>query len=327
MAVNLPDSDPDLSANPGTAGKRLPTPIFTARVGNALAALLLLALALQLIYVARATSATWDEPHHLFDGYTVWTLHDYGVNPEVPPLVKLTAALPVLPMQMQVPTLQNRSVQTEAFLDARPFVFANGGDRVLFPARMACTVFTLALGWLVFAAAREMWFAAGVFALALFVFDPNFLANGALITTDVGCACLFFATAYAWYRYTRSAENDSSQWGKLLLVAIAAGLAMAAKFTGVLVLPTLLLLALAEAICRRSLRLLRRRGLAFAGVAAMSLIVLWAFYGFRYKARPKGATSFRPWPLTSRHCLTRVTLDILSSRPASTCCQRLISGG
>ena len=289
MAVNLPDSDPDLSANPGTAGKRLPTPIFTARVGNALAALLLLALAVQLIYVARATSATWDEPHHLFDGYTVWTLHDYGVNPEVPPLVKLTAALPVLPLQMQVPTLQDRSVQTEAFLDARPFVFANGGDRVLFPARMACTVFTLALGWLVFAAAREMFgLAAGVFALALFVFDPNFLANGALVTTDVGCACLFLATVYAWDRYTRSAENDSSQWSKLLLVAIAAGLALAAKFTGVLVLPTLLLLAIGEAIGHRNLRLLWKRVLAFAVVAGMSLLILWAFYGFRYKARPEG---------------------------------------
>jgi len=146
-----------------------PKAVLSDRWATGLAAVLLLVLGLQLVYVARATSATWDEPHHLFDGYTVWTLHDYGVNPEVPPLVKLTAALPLLPMRLQVPTLQNRSVQTEAFLDARPFVFANGGDRVLFPARMACAVFTLALGWLLSAATREMFGAlAGVFALALF---------------------------------------------------------------------------------------------------------------------------------------------------------------
>ena len=52
---------------------------------------LLCLLALQLVHVARATSSSWDEAHHLFEGYTVWKLHDYRLNPEVPPLIKLTA--------------------------------------------------------------------------------------------------------------------------------------------------------------------------------------------------------------------------------------------
>jgi 4-amino-4-deoxy-L-arabinose transferase-like glycosyltransferase len=250
-----------------------------------LAAIGLLALmALELIYVSLATSATWDEPHHLFDGYTVWTLHDYGLNPEVPPLVKLTAALPLIHAQLLVPAIQDRPVQTEAFLDGRTFVFGNGGDHVLFPARTACMVFTLALGWLIFAAAREMFGApAGTLALALYVFDPNFLAHGALVTTDLGAACMFFATVYAWYRYT-----SSPGWGKLLIAAIAAGLALAVKFTGILVLAMLLLLVLFEALGQRSVKLFRRRILAFAFVAVVSYVVLWSFYGFRYVARPNG---------------------------------------
>ncbi len=251
---------------------------------NFLAVFLLALLAVQLIHLSRVTSSTWDEPHHLFDGYNIWTRHDYGLNPEVPPLVKLTAALPLLHVRLNVPTDEGRDVPAEAFVDGHAFVFGNGVDRVLFPARMACMVFALALGWMLFAWTREMFgAAAGAFALALFVFDPNFIANGALVTTDVGCACLIFATAYAWYRYTAAPH-----WGKLLITATAAGLAMVSKFTGALVLPMLLTLAICEAIQQRNGRLFWRRMASFVAVAAGSLAVLWAFYGFRYKARPEG---------------------------------------
>lgn len=250
----------------------------------ALAAVLLVILALQLVHVSRVTSATWDEPHHLFDGYNIWTQHDYGLNPEEPPLLKLAAAVPLLHMRLKVPALQNRAVPAEAFLDARPFVFENGGDRVLFPARMTCMIFTLLLGWLLFAVTRRMFGApAGIFALSLFVFDPNFLAHGALVTTDVGCACLIFAAVYAWYLY---AGNPS--WRKLLLTGVVAGMALVVKFSGVLVLPVIFLLAVCEAMAEKNLRLLGKRVLAFAGVAAVSWIVLWSVYGFRYGARPAG---------------------------------------
>jgi hypothetical protein len=39
---------------------------------------LLLVLVGQLVYVAKATSATWDEPHHLYDGYMVWKTGTMG---------------------------------------------------------------------------------------------------------------------------------------------------------------------------------------------------------------------------------------------------------
>jgi hypothetical protein len=48
---------------------------------------LLLIFAIELIHVARVYSANWDEAHHLFDGYNIWTKHDYRLNAEVPPLI------------------------------------------------------------------------------------------------------------------------------------------------------------------------------------------------------------------------------------------------
>ncbi len=245
---------------------------------------MLCVLALQLIHVARMTSSTWDEPHHLFDGYTIWKLDDYRLNPEVPPLVKLTAAIPLLRMQLKVPENEGRPVPLEAFRDGRRFVFGNGGDRVLFPARMACMGFTLVLGLLIYLAGEEMFGAiAGLFALALFVFDPNFLANGALVTTDVGSACCFLAAMYSFYRYCRKPG-----WTRLVLAGLVVGLALVAKFTGIFLTPMLVLCVVLEGVIARSPRIFWRRLGALAVVGTIAWVVLWSFYGFRYKAAPAG---------------------------------------
>jgi 4-amino-4-deoxy-L-arabinose transferase-like glycosyltransferase len=84
---------------------------------------------------------------------------------------------------------------------------------------------------------------AAFIALGLLVFDPNFLAHGALVTTDVGSALTIFATIYAFYRW-----RQSPSWPRLLLIGLAAGLALVTKFTGVLVFPMLGILALCELI-------------------------------------------------------------------------------
>src|SRR5882724_10219741 len=85
---------------------------------------LLTVLFLQLLAVNRRTSMTWDEGHHLFDGYTILRHHDFGLNPEVPPFAKAIAALPILTMHLYEPK-QGRSSQKEAFLDGKDFLFRN----------------------------------------------------------------------------------------------------------------------------------------------------------------------------------------------------------
>ena len=242
--------------------------------------LLLLIFALQLIHVARVYSINWDEGHHLYDGYNIWTRHDYRLNAEVPPLVKLTAALPLLPMHLSVPADRDKS----AFLLGRMFVFENGGDRVLFPARMACMLFTLLLAWLVYAAARDMFGTLAAFlALTFFIFDPNVLAHGTLVSTDLGSACFLFAAVYGFYRY-----GQAPSWARFGVAALAAGLALVAKFTGIFLIPMLIVLAIADAMAARSWTVLRKRLAACAGVLGCAWVILWAFYGFRYAPAPGG---------------------------------------
>ena len=165
-------------------------------------ATLLRLFTLQLVHVARLYSLNWDEAHHLYDGWNIWTHHDYRANAEVPPLVKLTAALPLLPLHLQAPPDQGQPQTEEAFLDGRHFVFSNGGDRVLLPARLMCTLLTVLLAGLVYLLGRTMFGdLPALLALTLFVVDPNLLAHGTLISTDVGSALLLFASVFAFYRY------------------------------------------------------------------------------------------------------------------------------
>lgn len=250
---------------------------------------LLVILFLQLMFSIRQESISWDEGDHLFSGYLSWKHADFGMNPEHPPLVKFVAALPLLHMDLRVPALQNRQFKKETFLDASQFMASNYSSGILFRARMAVSIFAILLGLLVFYAAREMFgLAAGFIALALFAFDPNILAHGALVTTDTGIACLMFASIYAFYRYIKTPTL-----GRLFIAGLATGLALAAKHTGVLLLPMLLLLTLCETLRNRPTTVPRAKQIRqlFIGLAALlgiAYVVLWSCYGFRYAARPTG---------------------------------------
>src|ERR1700682_2753463 len=44
-------------------------------------------------------SATWDEPIHVTSGYVALARHDYRIDPEHPPFLRMWAALPLLAIQ------------------------------------------------------------------------------------------------------------------------------------------------------------------------------------------------------------------------------------
>jgi 4-amino-4-deoxy-L-arabinose transferase-like glycosyltransferase len=252
---------------------------------------LLAILVTQMALSIRQESLTWDEDDHIFSGYMSWKTGDFGLNPEHPPLVKLLATLPILNMPLYVPRLQGRDFKIEAFLDGRGFLSKNDTDTMLFRVRMAAALLTVLMALLVFLAASEMFGpAAGFIALTLVAFDPNLLAHGAFVTTDMGLSCFLFASVYAFYRYVKA----PSAW-RLAVVGLATGFALASKHTGILVFPMLLVLAVCEALRTRGRKQIERLALALVVITAMAVVVLWAFYGFRYSARPAGLVMNPPF--------------------------------
>jgi hypothetical protein len=129
--------------------------------------LLLLVLEFQLLYSVKHESLTFDEGDHIFAGYMSLKHHDFGLNPEHPPLVKMIAAVPLLRMNLHEPQLQNRYFKTEAYLSGRDLIFQNDYEKVIFRARMAASIFALLVALLAFFTASEMFgTGAGFIALA-----------------------------------------------------------------------------------------------------------------------------------------------------------------
>ncbi|HWW98432.1 MAG TPA: glycosyltransferase family 39 protein [Edaphobacter sp.] len=250
---------------------------------------LLVVQAVQMAFVVHRESLTFDEDNHIFAGYMMHKTGDYGLNPEHPPLVKLFATLPLLGKDLWTPPLQGRDFKTESYLDGRDFLAHNdgAGQRLVFRMRLTAGLLALALALAVFLAGQE-WFgtSAGLIALLLLVFDPNVLANSALVTTDIGVSLFFLLAIYAFYRYVKNPTLL-----RLLLAGIAAGLLLATKHSGILLAPMLLLLIGWETVSApkgtRNKLALRLCG-AFAAIVAIGVLVLWSFYGFRYIARPPG---------------------------------------
>lgn len=262
---------------------------MTKRWVWATVAILLAVQAVQTIYVVHRESLTFDEGNHMFAGYMMWHTGDFGLNPEHPPLVKLLATLPLLGRDLWVPPLQGRDFKIEAYLSGRDWLARNDGasQHLVFEMRLVAGILALGLSLLVFLAARE-WFGttAGLVALVLASFDPNVLAHSALVTTDVGVSLFFLAGIYTFYRYVKQPTLL-----RLLAAGVAGGLLLATKHSGILLAPMLLLLigweiAFAPKGTRRRLAL--RLGGAFAAIVVIGVVVLWAFYGFRYAARPAG---------------------------------------
>lgn len=248
--------------------------------------LFLLILSLQLFLSVRNTSQTWDEANHIYAGYQSWTHGDFGLNPEHPPLLKFIATAPLFSLSLTSPTLEDRFFKEAAFLGGKDFLYKNDADQILFRSRMAAAILTLLMAVVVYLGTKEMFGTGAAFiALALLTFDPNLLAHGALVTTDAGLACFMFAAVYAFYRYVKAPSIP-----RLIVAGVVVGLALAVKHTGFLILPILLLLALSEfirnGIAERPLQRLLKLVGSLAAIVVIGVALLWAFYGFRYAARP-----------------------------------------
>jgi hypothetical protein len=157
-----------------------------------------------------------------------------------------------------------------------------------YTARAVTIVAGALLGILVFLWARQLYGrAASILALALFAFEPNLIAHSGLVTTDVYAAVLIALTVYLFWLYCQRVKL-----GYALLVGIALGLSLIAKYTSVLLVPLLPIMAVIRSLpkIRRVLRErrfpdLRKQFLRTTGHTALigSLALLIVNAGFLFR--------------------------------------------
>jgi hypothetical protein len=279
---------------------------------RASAVLLLLLLFAQLLFSAKVKSPTFDEPNHLSRGYGYSKTGDPRMSRDEghPVLLNVLCALPLLLLGEMPPPEMFRSWHS-GFRNAFAIELLFGGivpvQRLFFLARLPVMLMMLCLASLSARWAGELYGPWGrTLTLVLCVFDPNLIAHGRLVTTDLGITMLFFLSTYLFWRFLRRPSLAA-----LLLTSVAVGLAHSTKYSAVLLFPMLGMLGMIEAfsgngaLCqvwpqpvlgKRWLSGLTVLGTAMAVIVVLAGLTVWAVYGFSY-GQPTGWQVSTPAPI------------------------------
>ena len=243
-------------------------------------------------------SATFDETTHLPSGITYLERHDFRHNPEHPPLAKMWAALPpellgraqadydsphwlgkhVPPSDPQRSRASQWVFGFELLNGKRDDPVRRDPGRLLAPARSAILVLGILTALLAYVWSRELWGKGGaLLTLALCCLSPTLLAHAGLVTTDLPVALGYLATLWCAYRFL---ERPSSRLAAAM--GLALGAALLTKFSALLLLPILVILATVRVAT--SPRLAARVAGGVAAAFAIAWIAIWAGYGFRWSA-------------------------------------------
>jgi tetratricopeptide (TPR) repeat protein len=260
----------------------------TAHRWRALPPLLLLAAfaALAISSMARM-SITGDEVTHLPAGYSYITTGDFRLNPQHPPLIKALAALPLLALDLRPVDEVRGWKRAREWMFGRNFLTHNAQplDRIVFYGRLPMVGVGVLLGAGLFAWARRLWgYWPGVFVLFLYTLCPNMLAHAPLVHTDVGVTCFTVLALYALWRYAGS--------GRLRFAVgcgVALGLALLAKYSGLVTAALVAVLFAATVASRRAVLALCPRDIAAAALAIAVIPTCMIALGFGF---PQGLSHY-----------------------------------
>ena len=268
-----------------TARSRPKHRVWTERLIPILFCAFLLA---ELLFSVRHLSQTADEATHLYSGYRYLRCGDLSLSPEHPPLAKVVAVLPLVLMHFDVDCAPPRGDDVAQAKTSLNWLYGQDWQLALMRARATMSVFTVLLCVLVWITARLMFdLPTAAIATALMVFDPNILAYGALVMTDVAIASMLLLAVFAFYLWTKKRSTPL-----LLFAAVSTGLTLLAKASGIVILPILALLAVGDVLIQRAdprstFRLAVRNLLAVVLIFIIAFGVVWLGYRMRFSASPQ----------------------------------------
>ena len=231
-------------------------------------------------------SITFDEGPHLAIGYATLKTGDFRLQPVHihPPLANVLAAAPLylqddLPDPRDIPgwDVNSLSAITDEIVWKYP-----APAHIATAGRLPILGLGVLLGALIFRwASDHKGYKAGLLALSLYAFDPNFIAHGSLITTDMATVLLSVATLYSTELYCRSKINR-----QLLTTGLLLGLAQLAKVSALALVPVIGCILLLDQLKENNYTLKPAKGwlktLSYRGLLVFipAAITLWAGYQF-----------------------------------------------
>ena len=240
-------------------------------------------MALNLLTVVARKSITIDETLIIPAGYYYLTSEAFHIAHEQPPLPSMLAALPLLFLSLQAPSLNDLdnqpSSQQTVTAGARFWIVNRDHFRaIFFWSRVPMIIVTILLGALVFLFTRRLFNArAAVLAVTLFSLEPTILAHGRVIK-DIHVAFAYLLFFFALYVY-----GSAPTLRRAIVLGLACGLALSVKYSMVILFPILLISGCVFML--RRLPRLQRRWIVFQIMTAalVALLTLNAVYFFRHQ--------------------------------------------
>jgi len=241
------------------------------------------------------TSPTFDEVAHLTAGYSYWLTDDYRFHPENGVLPQRWAALPLLFGEYRFPSLDQPAWRAgDVWVVGDQFFHQLGNplESMLLHGRAMIAIAGAALGLLVYAWSRSLFGpAGGMLSLLFYVFCPNMLAHGSLMTSDLMLSLTL--TASVWCFWTMLHRISAFT---VLRSSLVMALLFVSKMSAIIVLPMCLALLVVRLLSeRRALpadgsaqeaNSARLRPATAGGMvivhAVVIVAVVWSCYGFRY---------------------------------------------
>jgi hypothetical protein len=268
----------------------VPAPATNSRLTLLVAAVLLFIFWWQAVSASVHWSQTSDELPHIAGGYAYDKFGDFRIQPENGNLPQRVHGLAPLALGAKFPMNEDwwrNSTYWQLGWD-QLYNLGNDTDRIVHYARALNALFGAALGAFVFFVARRWhgdW--GGLLALGFYALCPNFLAHSALATSDAAGALML--TLAPWFFWRHLERRDAASGA---VAGLFSGLALVAKFNGVLLAPIYAVLAALDAWGRaapgaRVTRFGRNFALCLAQ-AFVGVLVIWAFFNFRFAAQGAG---------------------------------------
>ena len=262
--------------------------------------------AVNALVVARTDTPTIDEFAYLPTGYYHLRTGDLTFDTTNPPLLKMTMALPLLAMNLQLdtdPRWRDNRTGWGPWIFGTRFMNLNRGRYLdaFFAGRAVVVALGVALGVLVLARARELLSPLGALAaLLLYATMSPLIAHSAVATLDMGVTALLFAAFLTLDRFIAI-----KTWPWAAATGVLLGLAFTAKGVTALFLPLVGVLAALEwRGWQRAGVVQTLAGFAVMGIAAwIAVLAVYGFSGFplpaplvegvRYQLKASGTGEYR----------------------------------
>ena len=251
----------------------------------------IIAVFLLALFAGMAVSSIWPDrksptcdelAHHIPVGYVLLSKGDLKMDTSHPPLSRYLVGLPLrvfmdinMPDDKSVWRVEDRSVFGKDFF----YKYDNDPGKILFASRMA-VLFVAILGAIgLFLWARSLYgIRCALMALFLYCLSPNIIAHSRLATTDMVSTVTLLLSLYCFWIFVNKPTLATT-----LISGFTLGLAQLSKYSSLILYPVLLVLLLFELPSHEDKTSKNRILRAFIAIVMISLVTLWAGYGFEFK--------------------------------------------